>query len=81
MIVGLLCGFLASSLKASDLQALSIETLKKQAKGLQDEYMRMRDKMGGVDSDTSDRLKEEIEELEHARNALKVSPPQGTLPP
>ena len=77
--MGLLTAHLASSLKSNELQALSVETLKKQAKGLQDEYMRLRDQADGNESeDTSRRvaaLKDSIDRLEQDNNKLMVGLP------
>ena len=77
--MGLLTAHLASSLKSNELQALSVETLKKQAKGLQDEYMRLRDQADGTESeDTSRRvaaLKDSIDRLEQDNNKLMVGLP------
>ena len=77
--MGLLTAHLASSLKSNELQAQSVETLKKQAKGLQDEYMRLRDQADGNESeDTSRRvaaLKDSIDRLEQDNNKLMVGLP------
>lgn len=41
LLLGLLLPHLATSLRQNELSALSVSTLQKQAKGLQDEYMRL----------------------------------------